>query len=101
MRLADEVKEVGLIESPPLLDGRNMVMLLGPTKNAGVKTDAESEDIKRSEEAVQGDGEREAPAPAGDEGHNLEHKSPKRSEGSSQPVAKADVPRLKKLLGMR
>ena len=37
MRLAEDVKEIGLIESPPLLDGRNMVMVLGPTKNAGVK----------------------------------------------------------------
>jgi translation initiation factor IF-3 len=64
MRLADEVKEVGLIESPPLLDGRNMVMLLGPTKNAGVKTDAQGEDIERSEEAVQADGGGQGPAPA-------------------------------------
>jgi translation initiation factor IF-3 len=67
VRLADEVKEVGLIESPPLLDGRNMVMLLGPTKNAGVKTDAQGEDIQRSEEEIQGDGQREDPAPSGDE----------------------------------
>ena len=67
LRLAEEVKEVGLIESPPLLDGRNMVMLLGPTKNAGVKTDAEGEDIERGEEEVQGDRQREAPAPSGDE----------------------------------
>ena len=37
LRLAEEIKEIGAIESPPLLDGRNMVMLLGPTKNAGVK----------------------------------------------------------------
>ena len=36
MRLAEDVKEIGQVESPPLLDGRNMVMLLGPTKNAGV-----------------------------------------------------------------
>ena len=54
MRLAEDVSEIGQIESPPLLDGRNMVMVLGPTKNAGVaKTDAETEDTKRSEEAVQ------------------------------------------------
>jgi len=35
--------------------------------------------------------------------HNLEHKSPKRKRrfDKDQPVAKADVPRLKKLLGMR
>src|SRR5438128_4399321 len=66
MRLAEDVKEIGQIESPPLLDGRNMVMVLGPTKNAGVRRDAENEDTQRSEEAVQGDGERKAPAPSGD-----------------------------------
>ena len=33
MRLADDVKELGQIESPPLLDGRNMVMVLAPTKS--------------------------------------------------------------------
>ena len=66
LRLAEEIKEIGAVESPPLLDGRNMVMLLGPTKNAGVKTDAESEDIERSQEAVQGDGQRQADASARD-----------------------------------
>jgi len=66
LRLAEDVKEIGLIESPPLQDGRNMVMLLGPTKNAGVTTDAEDQDIERSEEAVQGHGDRQAPAEAGD-----------------------------------
>jgi len=66
LRLAEDVKEIGLIESPPLQDGRNMVMLLGPTKNAGVTTDAQDQDIERSEEAVQGDGDRQAPAEAGD-----------------------------------
>jgi translation initiation factor IF-3 len=55
MRLAEDVAEIGQVESPPLLDGRNMVMLLGPTKNAGVKRDAEDEDTQRSEEAVQGE----------------------------------------------
>jgi translation initiation factor IF-3 len=63
MRLAEELKEIGQVESPPLQDGRNMVMVLGPTKNAGAKRDAEDEDIEQREEAVQGDGEREA-APA-------------------------------------
>src|SRR6187401_676550 len=59
LRLADEIKEIGVVESPPLLDGRNMVMLLGPTKNAGVKPDAKDEEGQRSEEAVQGDGDRQ------------------------------------------
>jgi translation initiation factor IF-3 len=62
LRLADELKEIAQIESQPLLDGRNMVMLLGPTKNAGVKRDAEDEDTQRSEEAVPGDGDGQDPA---------------------------------------
>src|SRR5213082_799398 len=52
MRLAEGVKEIGLVEQPPLLDGRNMVMVLGPTKNAGMKRDAENENIEQREEAV-------------------------------------------------
>jgi translation initiation factor IF-3 len=68
MRLADDVKEIGVVESPPLLDGRNMVMLLGPSKNAGVVRDAKAEETQRSKEAVQGDRDREAPPPQGDEG---------------------------------
>ena len=67
MRLAEELKEIATVESPPLLDGRNMVMLLGPTKNAGVRIDAKDEDSERSEEALQGDGDRQADAPARDE----------------------------------
>jgi len=68
MRLAEDVKEIGVVESPPLLDGRNMVMLLGPTKNAGVaKEDAKAEETQRSEEALQGDRDGEAPPPQGDE----------------------------------
>ena len=35
MRLADDVKELGQIESEPILDGRNMVMVLAPNKNVG------------------------------------------------------------------
>ncbi len=32
MRLAEDVKEFGVIESKPNLDGRNMIMMLAPTK---------------------------------------------------------------------
>ena len=67
MRLAEDVNELGSIEQQPILDGRNMVMVLAPTKNVGVKTDAKDEDIDGSEEEVQGDGDGEAPAPARDE----------------------------------
>jgi translation initiation factor IF-3 len=67
MRLAEDVKELGQIESPPLLDGRNMVMVLGPTKNAGVARDAKAEDAQGGEEALQGDRSGQVAAQAGDE----------------------------------
>jgi translation initiation factor IF-3 len=66
MRLADDIQEIGTIEIQPLLEGRNMTMVLAPTKNAGVKRDAEAEDEFRGEEEVQGHGDGEAPAPSGE-----------------------------------
>ena len=64
MRLAEDVSDIGQIESQPLLDGRNMVMVLGPTKNAGTKReDAEDENGAGRQEAVQADGSGQA-APA-------------------------------------
>src|SRR5438105_3958844 len=66
MRLAEDVREIGTIETQPLLEGRNMTMVLGPTKNAGVKKDAEAENELGSEEEVQGDGLGEAAAPDGE-----------------------------------
>ena len=67
MRLAEDIKDVGQIEQPPLIDGRNMIMVFGPTKNAGVKPDAESEDGKRSEEALQGERNGQVDPPPRDE----------------------------------
>jgi len=67
MRLAEDVKELGSIEQQPILDGRNMVMVLAPTKNAGVKADAKDEDVKEREKALQGDQDGKAPAQARDE----------------------------------
>ena len=102
MRLAEDVKEIGQIESPPLLDGRNMVMVLGPTKNAGVKRDAEAEDDERSEEAVQGDGDGQAPAPPRDEEPQPREEVAKRKRELRQattPVADGDARRSEKLLG--
>jgi translation initiation factor IF-3 len=65
MRLANDVKELGTIEIQPLLEGRNMTMVLAPSKNAGVKKDAEAEDQRRREEEVQSDGNGQTPAPEG------------------------------------
>jgi translation initiation factor IF-3 len=80
MRLADDVKEIGLIETQPLLEGRNMTMVLGPTKNAGVKRDAETEDKLGSKEEVQGDGDGQAPAAQPDVGE------------ADEQVAQAEAP---------
>ena len=33
LRFADELKEVGALESAPVLDGRNMMAMLSPVKN--------------------------------------------------------------------
>jgi translation initiation factor IF-3 len=64
MRLAADVAEIGQIEAAPIVDDskRNMVMVLAPTKNAGVKRDAQDENVEQREEAVQGDGERQVAA---------------------------------------
>src|SRR5215217_2097990 len=67
MRLHEDVKEIGQIETPPLLEGRNMTMVLAPTKNAGAKRDdAETEDTLHIEQEVQGDGNGQADAPQPD-----------------------------------
>lgn len=47
-RLAQDVSELGFVESAPKQDGRNMIMVLGPTKK---KADARAEQRKRRDEA--------------------------------------------------
>ncbi len=78
-------------------------MLLGPSKNAGVKPDAKGEDSERGEEEVQGERGGEADAAPRDEEHNLQMKSSKRRRGfrKDNPVAPADAGRVKKLLGVK
>jgi translation initiation factor IF-3 len=80
MRLAEDVKEIGLIETQPLLEGRNMTMVLGPTKNAGAKKDAETEDTLNVEEEVQGVSGGEADAEGADVGE------------AGEAVAEAEAP---------
>ncbi len=56
LKLADEVQELGIVESAPLQDGRNMVMMLAPHKNAPV-TPADAAPESDSEAAPQPDGD--------------------------------------------
>ncbi|BDO42525.1 translation initiation factor IF-3 [Cellulomonas sp. NTE-D12] len=56
-RLADDVTELGFIESMPKQDGRNMIMVLGPTKK---KADQRSEQRRAQAAAKPADAEAEA-----------------------------------------
>ena len=53
-RLAQDVSELGFVESAPKQDGRNMIMVLGPTKK---KADARAEQRRKREDAKVGPGE--------------------------------------------
>jgi translation initiation factor IF-3 len=56
LRLAEDVKDLGSIESQPLQDGRNMVMMLAPHKNAAPATAATKapESAEAADEAATG-----------------------------------------------
>ncbi len=47
-KFAEDVSEVGVIESTPRIDGRNMVMVIGPTKN---KAEAKAEARRATQRA--------------------------------------------------
>jgi translation initiation factor IF-3 len=57
LKLADEVQELGIVESAPLQDGRNMVMMLAPHKNAPVTSAADAAPESDSEAAPQPEGD--------------------------------------------
>ncbi|WP_372420014.1 translation initiation factor IF-3 [Actinotalea solisilvae] len=60
-RLADDVVELGFIESMPKQDGRNMIMVLGPTKK---KADAKAEQQQRRRERDAADAPAQEQVPA-------------------------------------
>jgi translation initiation factor IF-3 len=73
MRLAEDVADLGVVEQRPLQDGRNMTMMLGPTK-------AKQETSKPKEEAPAEDGakaseETAAEAAPAEEGASAEAKA--------------------------
>jgi len=57
-RFADDVAEVGVVESSPRIDGRNMVMVVGPLKN---KAEAKAE-ARRATQRAEAKAENEAKA---------------------------------------
>nr|WP_268760241.1 translation initiation factor IF-3 [Arthrobacter sp. Leaf141] len=60
-RFADDVAEVGVVESSPRIDGRNMVMVVGPLKN---KAEAKAE-ARRATQRAESKAQNEARATGG------------------------------------
>ena len=60
-RFAEDVAEYGLVEFTPTIDGRNMVMVIGPLKS---KADAKAAQLKASKREASAAGATSAPAPA-------------------------------------
>ena len=87
-RLAEDIGELGFVESTPKQDGRNMIMVIGPTRK---KAEAKAEERRRREQAS-------GPRPAGADGRGrgagaVEHGSvdPGRRGARSRPRVEAPV----------
>ena len=68
-RLAEDVQDLGFVESNPKQDGRNMIMVLGPHKKKSeakleVKAEKEARAAERAAEQAEEHAERTAHAPA-------------------------------------
>ena len=87
-RLADDVEEFGFIESAPKLDGRNMLMVLGPTrKKTEARADEKAErDRRMAERAAAQESERELEAQ-----YRASHKSTTRKKRGPADNLDSDV----------
>jgi translation initiation factor IF-3 len=96
-RLADELSELGVVEQRPIQDGRNMTMMLGPSKavlsgeigGAGAAAgapapDASADDAAGTPAADAPETAAEAPAPAAD--------TPEAAAAEAAPGTAADAP---------
>lgn len=82
MKLAEEVQELGSIEQTPLLEGRNMTMVLGPTKEA-LKQHAD--EVHASEEAAKvAKAKRKAEEAAAHEARVAEMKAAEEAEAAAE-----------------
>ncbi|MGH2905276.1 MAG: translation initiation factor IF-3 [Solirubrobacterales bacterium] len=94
MRLADEVQELGQIEQHPLQEGRNMTMVLGPTKEA-VKAHADethakeeaSKKAKRERKAAEAAAHEARVAAMAEEAAAAENGDAPAAEGSAEEPA--------------
>jgi translation initiation factor IF-3 len=87
-RLAEELSDIGVVEQTPLQDGRNMTMMLAPSKAAlaGEKEDTKASPSDGKEEPKASGSEREEePKASGSEGQ--EEPKASGSEGQEEPKA--------------
>ncbi|HET6152441.1 MAG TPA: translation initiation factor IF-3, partial [Marmoricola sp.] len=80
-KLAEDVTELGFIESNPKQDGRNMIMVLGPhKKKAEAKAEVKAEKVEAAAEKAAEAAELEAEIKASHTGPAAQKKERKRSE---------------------
>jgi translation initiation factor IF-3 len=86
-KLAEEVAELGVVESNPSIDGRNMVMVIGPLKN---KADAKAEAKKAADKAKQAAlAEKQKESAVPDAADTNESAVPKAADTNKSAVPKA------------
>jgi translation initiation factor IF-3 len=90
-RFAEDVSEFGTVESTPTIDGRNMVMVIGPLKNkADAKAEAQAKKAaERKPRAAQAEPEAKAPEAQAPEAKAPAAKAP----AAKAPAAKAPAPK--------
>jgi len=80
-KLAEEVTDLGFVESSPKQDGRNMTMVIGPhKKKAEAKAEVKAEKVERAAELEAEKAEIEAEIKASHTGPAAQKKERKRSE---------------------
>lgn len=89
MKLAEEVQELGTIEQTPLLEGRNMTMVLGPTKEA---QKLHADEVQAGEEAAKAArAKRKAEEAAAHEARVAEMRAAEEAEAAAESAAGTDA----------
>jgi len=81
-KLAEDVEELGFVESSPKQDGRNMIMVLGPhRKKAEAKAEMAAEKVTKAEARAEAEAEERAERTAHNVGHTV---AAKKERGRSE-----------------
>ncbi|MFT3871978.1 MAG: translation initiation factor IF-3 [Nocardioides sp.] len=89
-RLAEDVDELGFVESAPKQDGRNMIMVLGPhKKKAEAKLEAKAAKEERAAERAAVEAEEKAERTAANAAHQVAPKKERRRSEALDPEIEA------------